>query len=232
MNSTNDQHVLLRLLDPIRRRIALLLRRCVIDEVKDENPIQVMKLKLFKGEVRKGVERMQQYGVSSVPLKDCQALAACVDGECGHEIVILAEDRRYRPRKQKPGSVMIYSNANRKGDADTEHHIFFDPDSRMVRIRAQYLFIDADENITLKAKNNIKLEAGNDIDVKAGGNLLQCGAQSSYMQNPQPACNTDTGECCYTCTSCGKKNPCSTCSGCGGSCTKDDEEEEENAGCL
>lgn len=208
---------------PLSRCVQLMLGRCVLKVLMDENPSQVMKVAMYVGEIRDEVERLQDYGYSSNPLEGAQGLVGFVGGDRAHGVIIKMDDRRYRPRKQKPGALMLYTYANRKDDADTEHHIYFDPESRLVRIRARYMLVDVDDNITLKAGNNIKLEAGNDIHLAAKGNLLE-DSSKLYMQQPMPTTTTDTGECCYTCSSCGKKSPCSTCSSCGGSCTKDKEE--------
>lgn len=214
---------------PITRCIQLMLGRCVLKALVDKNPSQVADLNMYVDEVREEVERLQDYGYTSNPLPGAQGVVGFVGGDRAHGIVLKMDDRRYRPRNLKPGAMMLYTHANRKDEADTEHHIYFDPETRLVRIRAQYVLIDADENITLKAGKNIKLEAGQDIDIHAGRNLLQDADTDAYLMQPLPATVTDTGECCYTCSSCGKKSPCSTCSGCGGSCVKDDEEEVNDA---
>lgn len=148
-----DPSILSRLLAPLRRRIALMVRRAVIDLVIDDNPVQTMQLKMYRNEIRHGVERLQEYGLSSVPLEGAQALAACVDGEAGHEVVVATDDRRYRPRKQKPGDVMIYTNANRKDGADTEHHLHFSPADRKTSARAKTIVFDADDMIEFRTAN-------------------------------------------------------------------------------
>jgi phage baseplate assembly protein V len=148
-----DFNALSRLLDPIRRRIALMIRRCVIDLVNDQNPVQTVQLKMFRDEIRQGVERPQQYGFSSVPLPGCQAVAMAVDGECGHELVLSADDRRYRPRNLAPGDVMLYT----KNNPDAAHHIHFDAATRTVTIRARAIRIEADEGIDIKAGANVNI---------------------------------------------------------------------------
>lgn len=152
--------ILPRLFEPIRRRIALMIRRAVIDIVNDDNPVQTMQLKCFRNECRQGVERIQEYGYSSVPPAGGQAVMACVDGECGHELVIATDDRRYRPRERKSGDVMIYTATNRKDGADTEHHILLEAEPRFIGARAKNIVIDADESIELRTaggKNFIRI---------------------------------------------------------------------------
>jgi phage baseplate assembly protein V len=134
-----------------------MIRRGKIDIVNDENPVQTAQLKVFRDEIRQGVERPQQYGFTSVPLPGCQAVVVAVDGECGHELIVSAEDRRYRPRGLKPGDVMLYTNKN----PDAPHHIYFRAADRTLVIRA----------------NKIELQADNGIDIDAGtGDLRAKGA--------------------------------------------------------
>lgn len=168
-SSASNSNILSRLLDRIRKRISLMVRRAVISLVIDDNQVQVMQLKFYDKECRNEIERLQEYGFSSVPPVEGQALAVCVDGECGHYVVIATDDRRYRPRKKRPGDIMIYTMANRKDDADTEHHIFLEAETRMVVIRGK--------NIRLEADEDIEMSAGGEIRQTAGGNVLVNGAQ-------------------------------------------------------
>lgn len=167
-----DADLLARLLLPLRQRIALMVRRALIDIVTDKNPVQAMQLNMFEGEVRHGVERMQEYGYSSVPPKGGQALVVFEDGECAHGVVVATDDRRYRPVNLKDGDLMLYTEANKaEGGGDTEHHIYFDKEKRAIVIRAKTIRAIADEDIDLIAGRNVAIAAGGDIDIIAGGNI-------------------------------------------------------------
>ncbi|MDR1519740.1 MAG: phage baseplate assembly protein V [Planctomycetota bacterium] len=150
---SSDPSFFVRLLEPLRRRVAMLVRRAVIDVVKDENPVQAIQLKLFKNEIRQGVERIQEYGFTSVPLPEGQAVEICVDGEPGHGLVIATDDRRYRPRNLAPGDVMLYTNKN----PEAAHHIHFDAATRTITIRARAIRIEADEGIDIAAGANVNI---------------------------------------------------------------------------
>ena len=165
-----DMTALARMLEPLRRRVSLIVRRALINLVDDDNPVQVVQLKLFKNECRDGVERLQEYGLSSVPLKGGQALVVSVDGECAHGVIVATDDRRYRPTKLEPGDVMLYTFANKKGEADTEHHIVLRAKTRGVEVRGKTITLDADENIELKAGGKIIATAKGDVDVN-GANI-------------------------------------------------------------
>ena len=155
---------LLRLLEPLRRRIALMIRRALIDLVNDDHAVQVLQLKVYRDELRQGVERLQEYGFSSVPLPGGQAVLAAVDGEAGHCLVIGTDDRRHRPRKLKPGDVMLYTSRNRVGEEDSEHHVYFEAATRTVRVRADKIRLSADDN-------GVEIDAGAGDVVVNGANF-------------------------------------------------------------
>lgn len=175
----NNDTVLQRLLEPLRRRIALMVRRARIALVNDANPVQTMQLEMFKGECRDGVERIQEYGLSTVPLPGGQAIAASMDGECGHEVVVSTDDRRYRPSKQNPGDVMLYTASNRKDDADTENHVCLENELRALRTRSKTVVIDADDMLefrTKDGKNFIRIGAGYGIRLTVDGGFEKGGS--------------------------------------------------------
>ncbi len=171
-NPNENPNALARLMDRLRKRLSFMVRRAVISLVNDDNAVQVLQLKFFEGECRNGIERLQEYGFSSVPPVEGQVLAACVDGECGHYVVIASDDRRYRPRKKGPGDVIIYTKANRKGDADTEHHIYLDAETREIVIRGKNIKLVADEDIDMIAGGDINLKAMGEMDAEAEGIFL------------------------------------------------------------
>ncbi|GEM_PF-6751014 len=164
--------LLSRLLAPLRNRIILLIRRAVIESVTDDNPVQAAKITLFEGECREGVERMQEYGLSTVPLPKCKAIVLFVGGECAHGVITATDDRDYRPRKQKPGDVMMYTASNRKDDADTENHVCLENENRALRTRSRTVVVDADEMLefrTKDGKNFLRIGAGYGIRLTENG---------------------------------------------------------------
>lgn len=99
-----------RLLNPLRRRIALVASRCVITLVNDALKAKGAQVKLLAGETRDNVELFQQYGFSSNPLAGAEGVALSIGGDRGHLIVVATEDRRYRPTSGEPGEVTIYDH--------------------------------------------------------------------------------------------------------------------------
>ncbi len=104
------------LLSNIRRRIMLMLGRAVVNLVNDTTKMQEMQITLLSGEVRDDVERVQDYGFTSVPMSGAEALSGFIGGDQSHGVVIRVDDRRYRLRGLLGGEVAMYTD---EGDTIT-----------------------------------------------------------------------------------------------------------------
>lgn len=147
-------------LAPLVRCVQLMLGRCLLKVLIDKNPSQVVQVTMFCGEVRDEVERLQDYGFSSNPKEGAQGLVGFIGGDRAHGVVIKMDDRRFRPVNKDPGDVMLYTDANKKDGADTEHHIFLQSATRLISERGKTIILDADEMIELRTaggKNFIRI---------------------------------------------------------------------------
>jgi phage baseplate assembly protein V len=98
-----------RLIEPIRRRVRLIVARAVVTLVKDSTGIQTCQLAILAGEIRDDVERLQEFGFSSVPLPGAEAVVVFAGGNRDHGIIVGVEDRKYRPTGMAAGEVQLYS---------------------------------------------------------------------------------------------------------------------------
>lgn len=105
-----------KIMEPLQRRIMLMVGRCVLNAVYDGNPAQLVQASMLADEVRDKMERMQEYGFTSVPLPGAQGVAVFVGGDRGHGIVIATGDARYRVTGLQAGEVCIYTD---EGDTIT-----------------------------------------------------------------------------------------------------------------
>lgn len=96
----------------IGSRVMMMFARGVLRGVNDSNGRQQLQVELLKGELRDGVERMQNYGYTSHPLGGDVA-AACVGGNREQCIVLIVDDRRFRLTLQ-PGEVAMYDDLGNK----------------------------------------------------------------------------------------------------------------------
>lgn len=99
-----------RMLDPMKRRVMLMVGRAVVRLVNDAPKMQTLQLSLLEGEVRDGVERFQQYGFTAHPLPGAEAAVVFLGGNRNHGIVIAVDDRRYRLTALAAGEVALYDD--------------------------------------------------------------------------------------------------------------------------
>lgn len=111
-----------KLLAPLSRRLRLMASRAVLSLISDATGMQIVQVKLLNGEVRDGIERVQNYGFTSVPLPGAEAIFLSLGADRDHGIVITADDRRYRPKGLQGGEVAIYTDEDK---AAADHRIIF-----------------------------------------------------------------------------------------------------------
>ncbi len=102
-----------RSIAPLVRRLRIMVNRAVINVVNDALKIQGLQLTLLAGEVA-DVERVQEYGFTSVPLPGAEAVTLAVGGRRAHTVVIATDDRRYRLKELAPGEVALYDDQGQK----------------------------------------------------------------------------------------------------------------------
>lgn len=140
--------------DPLRRRVRLMVSRAILNIINDAGGIQVVQVKLLANETRDGVERIQNYGHTSVPLPGAEGVMVCVSGNRDHGIVIAMDDGRHRLKGLQPGEVAMYSHLDKEPH---RHHIILDKDGGM-SIMAK--------NVTVKAEETARIE-GEIVEVHA-----------------------------------------------------------------
>jgi phage baseplate assembly protein V len=104
--------LLSKALAPLQRRVRLMVARGIIELVDDSKKLQTAQVTIQDDVVRDDVERFQQYGFSSVPKADAEAIVLMVGGNADHPVVINVDDRRYRPRNLAEGESCMYTLGN------------------------------------------------------------------------------------------------------------------------
>jgi len=99
-----------RSLQVLRDRIYLLVGRAHLSDVDDHDPRQRLQMTALKGEVKDQVERIQEYGFTSVPLPGAQIIFLSLAGNRDHPIAIAVDDPRYRLHNLAPGEVALYTD--------------------------------------------------------------------------------------------------------------------------
>jgi phage baseplate assembly protein V len=96
--------------DTTHRRVMNLITRGRLVAVDDTHGLQLVQVRLLRSEGKDNVERFQQYGFSSVPTPDCEAVVLFPGGSRDHGIVLSIDNRGARMRGQAAGEVSIYSD--------------------------------------------------------------------------------------------------------------------------
>lgn len=94
----------------LERRVANMLAEAIVRRVDDAKKIQEVQLDLLADETRSGLQRLQEYGFTSVPLDGGRAVALFVGGNRDHGIVIATDDARHRPSGMAAGDVAVYDS--------------------------------------------------------------------------------------------------------------------------
>ena len=133
-----------RFLDPIRRRLMLLLGRAVLVAVNNAGTTQRLQVVALADEVITDVERFQDYGFEGYPWPDAQAAILFMNGNRDAGIVVAVHDRRYRPTDLVQGEVAVYTDE----DKTTPFRVQLKR-GRILYVRAQDFSFYADRAMTL-----------------------------------------------------------------------------------
>jgi len=102
--------VIKKMLEPIQRRVMLMIAPATITAVDDSKAIQKLQIKLGKDEVRENINHIQQYGFTSHPKPQSECAVIFVGGNRDHGLVIAVDDSRYRLKSIGEGEVALYSD--------------------------------------------------------------------------------------------------------------------------
>jgi len=103
-----SQHILNKMLNPIRRRLSLMVTRGLVTLVNDNLKRQNLQLVLLADESSDDIERMQNYGHTSVPPTGSEAIVVAVNGARSGLTAIAVEDKEVRPTGLIEGDSMLY----------------------------------------------------------------------------------------------------------------------------
>ncbi len=99
-----------KLIAPLARRISNILARGSVTLVNASGKLQTLQISLLSDESKDSVEHFEPYGFTSNPRTGAEVLAAFIEGDRSHGIVLMAVDRRYRLQNLVPGEVAIYDD--------------------------------------------------------------------------------------------------------------------------
>lgn len=86
------------------------LARGVLSLVNAGSKLQGLQMRLTADEVKDGMEHFEPYGLTSNPHPGAEGLAAFLNGDRSHGVVICVSDRRFRLQGLKSGEVALYTD--------------------------------------------------------------------------------------------------------------------------
>ena len=98
----------------LSRGLALLAAEAILKRIDDGPRLQQVQVSLLAGETRSRLQRIQDYGFTSVPFPGARAVALFLGGNRDHGLVIATDDGRYRLKALAPGEVALYDDQGRK----------------------------------------------------------------------------------------------------------------------
>ena len=180
-----------KLLDPLRRRVRLMISRAVVNMINDAGGLQVMQVKLLADETRESVERMQNYGFTSVPLPGAEGILACVSGNRDHGVLIAVDDGRHRIKDLAAGEAAMYTHKDKEAH---KHRIIFKNDGS-IEVLAKNIIVKASETARIEG-DVVKIHAVSKFQFDCNGhgqqwlpnkiNTWQIGAVAGSSHNISP----------------------------------------------
>lgn len=187
MNMTEQ---LTRFISPLTTRVRNMIVRGVIKLVDDKSKVQRIQASLLAGELKDGIERYQEYGISTNPPAGTEALVVFCGGSRNNGVIVATGDRKFRIKELQPGEVAIYTD---EGDTIKLAR------NRKIQVSTMHLEVNAAEDVTYNTKRfivNATEKAAyttpilsTSADFTAGGNVSD---KKSTMQAMRDKYNSHT----------------------------------------
>lgn len=94
----------------VKQRVMMAIARGVVRAISDAGGRQTVQVELLKDELRDGIERMQNYGLTSHPHPGGDAAVVFLGGNREKGIVLAFENRQYRVVGLEQGEVCLYDD--------------------------------------------------------------------------------------------------------------------------
>jgi len=146
------------LLEPLIKRVRLLVGRGIVSLINDQTRIQEIQVKLMANEVRADIQHFQPYGLTSHPKPGAEAVVLFHSGNRDHGLCVVVDDRRYRLKGLARGEVALYTDEGDSVIMRRNHKI--DIQTGTVSITADA--VNVSKNMTVENDMTVN----NDMEVK------------------------------------------------------------------
>lgn len=94
----------------LANKLGNMLARGAVTLANAAHKLQTLQVSLLNDEAKDELEYLEPYGFTSHPNPGAEALAAFIEGDRSHGVVLVAADRRFRPVNLAVGDVAIYND--------------------------------------------------------------------------------------------------------------------------
>lgn len=163
-----------RFAQKMRRKISGMVGRAVLTAVDDSMGIQSMQIEGLADEAHDGVERMQDYGFTSHPFAEAEAVVVFATGLRSHGLVVAVGDRRYRLKGTEPGEVAMY-----------------DDQGQVIHLKRDGILVHTDKKLTIEAGEELLIKGEATLNVVAASAMLLKSETSVTIEAPTVTIDSD-----------------------------------------
>ncbi len=98
------------MINKLKSKLMSMVGKCVITAINDTDELQALQIESMSNEIADDIIRVQDYGFSSVPEVDMEAITLSINGDRTDSVVIAVADSQYRLKGLENGDVTIYNN--------------------------------------------------------------------------------------------------------------------------
>lgn len=106
----NPLDMILKAVQPIQRRVQLMVGRGSVKSVKDSGGLQTLQIQFNPKEVRADIERVQNFGLTSFPDDGSEAVTIFIGGNRDHGLTVAVDNRKLRPKDLNKGETCLYNS--------------------------------------------------------------------------------------------------------------------------
>lgn len=164
-----------KLIAPLSNRVSSLVRQCKLTNINDNKQLQEVQVNAL-GSTYDKLQRLQNYGFTSVPNTEAEGLLLSIGGNSNTSIIVVMDDSRYRITGLESGDVAIYDNKGQIIKLTKDGISIETEQDAGVTIKCKKANIEADE--TLIKSDKATIEASEAViksdNIKLDGSQVQC----------------------------------------------------------
>jgi len=89
-------------------RLRLIITKAIVDKINDSTEVQLLDVSSLDSEVLKTLERIQEYGLSTVPPAKASAIIGSQGGDRSNSVVLKTGYPQGRPKDKQEGDVTLW----------------------------------------------------------------------------------------------------------------------------